>query len=311
MADRVNRTRVAMEDERIAHLKQRNEERLARFLDSKNRCIGIDQGAIQGQIDEKQRRAAAERVAESKYGASAGGVARAGGGGLVRSVVVMHAVYVRACGDHAHRLVAGWRLCSMCLGVSTLLNHGTLLWGCPPVTQRNIACFPLQGDVPLDTNFACPAASPPPPPSTCNTPLARLASLALPFLVRSVSQFALSSSEGATFSPNFPIALPTHALRIPPLPSSILYTRFDSLLLAPPVAGTYLSKHSHNPTLTLVSLVPLNLTPSPLSLPTLAPHSLPPPLPAPPRPTPHSAPPRPLPQRTTRSTSRRCWPSSR
>lgn len=52
-----------MEDERIAHLKQRNEERLARFLDSKNRCIGIDQGAIQGQIDEKQRRAAAERVA--------------------------------------------------------------------------------------------------------------------------------------------------------------------------------------------------------------------------------------------------------
>ena len=44
-----------MEDERIAHLKQRNEERLARFLDSKNRCIGIDQGAIQGQIDEKQR----------------------------------------------------------------------------------------------------------------------------------------------------------------------------------------------------------------------------------------------------------------
>ena len=71
-----------MEDERIAHLKQRNEERLARFLDSKNRCIGIDQGAIQGQIDEKQRRAAAERVAESKYGASAGGLARARGGSL-------------------------------------------------------------------------------------------------------------------------------------------------------------------------------------------------------------------------------------
>ena len=151
-----------MEDERIAHLKQRNEERLARFLDSKNRCIGIDQGAIQGQIDEKQRRAAAERVAESKYGASAGGVARAGGGGLVRSVVVMHAVYVRACGDHAHRLVAGWRLCSMLVfqPSSTMVP----VVGCAPVTQRNIACFRCKEMFRWTRTLLVPLPPPPPPP---------------------------------------------------------------------------------------------------------------------------------------------------
>ena len=67
MDPRTNSSNATAEDRRIDAMRQRNEERRKRFLNAKDRSLGVDTEYLARQVAEKKAREDAEKIAAKAY----------------------------------------------------------------------------------------------------------------------------------------------------------------------------------------------------------------------------------------------------